>query len=101
WDTPLADARVDGPTTDAFDWTTDSDDAIGRSVDFELASYAMVDAVEIKFPVGDTYKFDLELNDDQIRGEILKTIAGFESVDTADWQSFDLSQHLDADQFLT
>lgn len=34
----------------------------------------MVDAVEIKFPAGDTYKFDLELNDDQIRGEILKTI---------------------------
>ncbi|CAM9160508.1 unnamed protein product [Ectocarpus sp. 4 AP-2014] len=101
WDTPLSDARVDGPTTDAFDWTTDSDDAIGRSVDFELASYAMVDAVEIKFPVGNTYKFDLELNDDQIRGEILKTITGFESADTADWQSFDLSQHLDADQFLT
>ena len=28
----------------------------------------------MKFPAGDTYKFDLELNDDKIRGETLKTI---------------------------
>lgn len=28
-------------------------------------------------------------------------LQGWESVDTAEWQSFDLSQHLDADQYLT
>lgn len=47
---------------------------MGRTLGFELASYALVSAVEIKFPVGDTYTFDLELNDDSVRGEILKTV---------------------------
>lgn len=62
------------PTTDGFEWSSDSDEAIDRTLFFELASYAVVDAVEIKFPAGDTYKFDLVLNDDKIRGETLRTI---------------------------
>lgn len=62
------------PTTDGFEWSSDSEEAIDRTLGFELASYAMVSAVEMRFPVGDTYKFDLELNDDKIRGEVLKTV---------------------------
>ncbi|CAM9688722.1 unnamed protein product [Scytosiphon promiscuus] len=103
WDTPY-DVRVETqeePTTDGFEWSSDSDEAIDQTLKFELAFYAMVDAVEIKFPAGDTYKFDIVVNDDKIRGETLKTIEGFESADTAEWQSFDLSQYLDADEYLT
>lgn len=32
---------------------------------------------------------------------LLPAVQGLESVDTAEWQSFDLSQHLDPDQYLT
>ncbi|CAM9345379.1 unnamed protein product [Hapterophycus canaliculatus] len=103
WDTPYdnGDGLWNEPATDGFEWSSDSDAAIDRTLYFELASYALVDAVEMKFPTGDTFKFDLVLNDDKIRGETLKTIQGFESADTADWQSFDLSQYLDADEYLT
>lgn len=62
------------PTTGGFEFFADSDEAIDRSIDFELAQYALVSAVEMKFPAGDTYKFDLELNDDKAKGEILKTV---------------------------
>lgn len=41
---------------------------------FELADYAMVDTVEIKFPAGNVYKFDLMLYDDKVRGESVMTI---------------------------
>lgn len=41
---------------------------------FELASYAMVDTVEIKFPAGFVYKFDLVLYDDKVRGLSVMTI---------------------------
>lgn len=62
------------PTTDGFEWSSDSDEAIDRTLTFELASYAMVDAVEIKFPAGNVYVFDLVLYDDKIRGEAVMTI---------------------------
>eukprot|EP00752_Nemacystus_decipiens_P007213 g6456.t1 len=103
WDTPYdnGDGLWNEPTTDGFEWSSDSDEAIDRTLGFELGSYALVSAVEMKFPVGDTYKFDLELNDDKVRSETLKTIPGWESADTAEWQTFDLSQHLDADEYLT
>lgn len=48
-------------TTDAFEWGSDSDEALDRWLTFTLNSYATVTAVEMQFPVGDTYLFDLEI----------------------------------------
>lgn len=62
------------PITDGFEWSSDSDEAIDRTLTFELAFYAIVDAIEIMFPAGNTYMFDLVLNDDKIRGETVMTI---------------------------
>eukprot|EP00752_Nemacystus_decipiens_P014959 g13318.t1 len=80
-----------GPTTDAFDWSSDSDEALDRTLSWSLNSYATIDAIEMQFPVGDTYKFDLELFDggDDAR----QVLTGLESEDTDGWQSFDLTSY--------
>lgn len=66
--------RPQEPTTDGFEWSSDSDEAIDRTLYFELGAYALVDAVEMKFPVGDTYKFDLYITDNEDYDEPIKTI---------------------------
>ena len=53
--------RQDGPG--AFEWGSESEDAIDRTLLFTLGSYASMSAVELLFPVGETYKFDLEVYD--------------------------------------
>lgn len=45
-------------------WRSDSPEATGGVLTYELNSYATVDAVELEFPVGETYKFDVELYND-------------------------------------
>lgn len=59
----LPSAASQGPTTDAFDWSSDSNEALDRTLSWTLNAYAEMDAVELQFPAGDTYKFDLELFD--------------------------------------
>eukprot|EP00752_Nemacystus_decipiens_P014962 g13321.t1 len=100
WDPPSYDDG-NGPTSDGFEWTSDSVDAIDQVVYFELGAFALVDAVEIKFAAGDTYKFDLVITDGKVYDEPINTIEGLESADSAEWQSFDLSQHVSPDQYLT
>lgn len=46
-------------TTEAFAWSSDTDDFIGDTVSFTLNSYAFLTALEMQFPAGDTYKFDI------------------------------------------
>lgn len=53
--------RLQGATTDAFEWSSESEEAIDRTLSFELAYYATIDTVELQFPTGETYNFDLEL----------------------------------------
>lgn len=60
---PLHVHSIQGPTTDAFEWSSDSNEALDRTLSWFFNSYATIDAVEMQFPVGDTYKFDLELFD--------------------------------------
>lgn len=40
----------------------------------ELGAFALVDAVEMKFPAGDTYKFDLVITDGKVWDEPINTI---------------------------
>ncbi|CAM9227537.1 unnamed protein product, partial [Sphacelaria rigidula] len=47
--------------TDNFEWQSDSDDALDRTLSFGLNSYATVTAVDILFPVGDSYNFEIRL----------------------------------------
>eukprot|EP00903_Cladosiphon_okamuranus_P018634 g17151.t1 len=103
WQTPYdnGDGLFNEPTTDGFEWTSDSPLAVDRVLYFELGAFALVDAVEMKFPAGDTYKFDLVITDGKVYDEPINTIEGLESVDTAEWQSFDLSQYVDPGQYLT
>ncbi|CAM9236986.1 unnamed protein product, partial [Sphacelaria rigidula] len=91
-------------TTDKFEWSSDSNEALDRDLTFPLNSYATITAVELQFPVGETYKFELQFfvdNDRQqrsgIRGE---PFLGLESTDVAGWQSFDVSAEL-GDQYAT
>lgn len=62
------------PTTDGFEWTSDSPEAIDRVLYVELGAFALVDAVEMKFPAGDTYKFDLVITDGKVWDEPINTI---------------------------
>lgn len=57
-------ATYQGPITNGFDWSSDSNEALDRTLSWPLSSYATMDAIEMQFPVGDTYKFDLQLFDD-------------------------------------
>lgn len=49
--------------TDRFEWSSESDEALDRTLSFVLNSYAVMDAIELQFPTGDTYKFNLEIYD--------------------------------------
>ena len=49
-------------TTDGFEWTSDSDDAIGSTLSFGLAGFFEVTEIQLLFPAGDTYKFDLSVS---------------------------------------
>ncbi|CAM9695160.1 unnamed protein product [Ectocarpus sp. 6 AP-2014] len=77
-----------GATTDAFEWSSESDEAIDRTLSFVFNSYALMEAVELQFPVGETYKFELTLYDDE--DELVSTYTGLESVDSEGWQRFEL-----------
>ncbi|CAM9878861.1 unnamed protein product [Ectocarpus sp. 12 AP-2014] len=89
FDTPYySEALWTGATTDAFVWASESDAAIDENLSFVLNSYALMEAVELQFPVGETYKFELTLYDDE--DEIVSTFTGFESVDSEGWQRFEL-----------
>lgn len=65
------------PATDGFEWGSDSNDAIDLLLYFALSSYATVTAIELQFPVGDTYKFDLELGNDIGEPFQTMTVGGF------------------------
>ncbi|CAM9252697.1 unnamed protein product, partial [Ectocarpus sp. 12 AP-2014] len=89
FDTPYySEALWTGATTDAFVWASESDAAIDENLSFVLNSYALMEAVELQFPVGETYKFELTLYNDE--DEIVSTFTGFESVDSEGWQRFEL-----------
>lgn len=49
-------------TTDGFEWTSDSDEAIGSTLYLGLAGYFVVTKIQLQFPEGDTYKFDLSVS---------------------------------------
>ncbi|CAM9160433.1 unnamed protein product [Ectocarpus sp. 4 AP-2014] len=88
------------PTTDGFEWSSDSNEAIDRSLTLFLAGYYTVTELQLMFPEGDTYQFDLTLfNKLDGTGEAYTTITGLESTDTAGFQSFDLTGF--ADQYVT
>lgn len=62
--------------SDGFEWTSDSDEAIGLTLYFGLAGYFTVTEMHLLFPVGDTYKFDLTLyNSLDGTGEPYATVA--------------------------
>ena len=42
-------------------WTSETDETIGDTLSFGLAGYFTVTEMQLRFPVGDTYKFDLAL----------------------------------------
>ncbi|CAN0545179.1 unnamed protein product, partial [Ectocarpus sp. 12 AP-2014] len=73
---------------------------IDRSLTLFLAGYYTVTELQLMFPEGDTYKFDLTLfNKLDGTGEAYTTITGLESTDIAGFQSFDLTGF--ADQYVT
>ncbi len=49
------------PVLPGFAWTSESDEMIGQTLLFELVGYWTVTEAQLQFPVGDTYKFDIEL----------------------------------------
>lgn len=51
---------LQGVTNDAFEWISDSEEAAGNQLAFYFSSYSLVPTVQLKFPVGDTYIFDIE-----------------------------------------
>jgi len=60
-------------TTDSFEWTSDSEEAWDRTLIFSLSTYSSLTAVELQFPVGETYIFDLELFDDRVTFSLTPT----------------------------
>eukprot|EP00903_Cladosiphon_okamuranus_P018639 g17154.t1 len=93
FDTPYdnGDGLWTGPITNGFDWSSDSDEALDRTLSWPLSSYATMDAIELQFPVGDTYKFDLQLFDDS--DDPVQVFPDLESQDAEGWQSFDVSSY--------
>ncbi|CAM9345152.1 unnamed protein product [Pylaiella littoralis] len=81
-------------TVDAFQWTSNSAEVVGEKLHFSLSHYAIVSAIELQFPIGDTYQFEIELyNDKQDHPfeDWIETITELESdADDAGWQSFSL-----------
>ncbi|CAM9649069.1 unnamed protein product [Ascophyllum nodosum] len=97
-------------TSDAFEWTSDAEEAWDRKLTFSLSTYSTLNAVELQFPKGETYIFDLQLYDDRVSTFSLDptssidphtTIENLESIDAEGWQSFDVSQYLSANQYVT
>lgn len=64
-------------TTDRFEWTSDSEEAWDRTLTFSLSTYSSLTAVELQFPAGETYIFDLELYDDRVTFSLSPT-SGYE-----------------------
>ncbi|CAM9195943.1 unnamed protein product, partial [Hapterophycus canaliculatus] len=92
--------RWNEPTTDGFEWTSDSDEAFDRTLYFSFAGYFTVTEMQLKFPVGDTYKFELWIyNELDGTGEPYVIVTALESTDAEGWQSFDLTSY--ADQYVT
>ncbi|CAN0221698.1 unnamed protein product, partial [Pylaiella littoralis] len=82
-----------GPTTDAFEWSSETDDFIGDTLSFALNSYAFLTAFEMQFPTGDTYKYDIVCyNEDDMA---FAAFTDLESTDMTGWQSFDLTSFSD------
>lgn len=50
-------------TDNVFEFISDSADVMDSTLRFYLDSYSAMTAIEMKFPVGETYKFSLELYD--------------------------------------
>ncbi|CAM9648998.1 unnamed protein product [Ascophyllum nodosum] len=97
-------------TTDSFEWTSDTEEAWDRKLTFSLSTYSTLNAVELQFATGETYIFDLWLYDDRVSKFNLDptssvdphtSIENLESADAEGWQSFDVSQYLNADQYVT
>eukprot|EP00752_Nemacystus_decipiens_P014961 g13320.t1 len=87
-------------TSSGFEWSSDSDEAIGRTLYFSLAGFFTVTEMQLMFPVGDTYKFDLTIyNSLDGTDEPYVTVTDLESENVAGWQSFDLTG--DATQLVT
>ncbi|CAM9126140.1 unnamed protein product [Scytosiphon promiscuus] len=79
---------------------SDSDEAIDDTLFFNFAGYFTVTEMQLEFPVGDTYKFEVSFYSDidDIDGAYA-TITDLESTDAAGWQSFDLTSN--ADEYVT
>ncbi|CAM9670164.1 unnamed protein product [Ascophyllum nodosum] len=102
FDTPYdsGDGSTDTVTTDAFEWWSESDDALDEELVFELSTWVLLTAVELQFPTGDTYLFELELYTEADSGnDPFTTLTGLESENTTGWQTFELQ--LDANQTVT
>lgn len=57
--------RKQEQTTDGFEWTSDSAAAIDSFLLFGFAGFFEdVTEMQLQFPVGDTYKFDLSISND-------------------------------------
>lgn len=74
-------------TSDRFEWSSDSDEALGRKLTFSLSSYASLTAMEFVFPEGDTYSFDLHLYDGQVSRYYLDPTSSFEPHTTIEVRS--------------
>lgn len=61
-------------TLSELEFSTDSSEASGLVLRFDLSSFAELTAVELQFPVGDTYQFDLLLSSDEEDFEVLITV---------------------------
>ncbi|CAM9225071.1 unnamed protein product [Ectocarpus fasciculatus] len=85
------------PTTDGFEWISDSEEAIDETLWLYLAGYFTVTELQLLFPEGDTYMFDLTLHNKL--DDTSATITGLESTDTAGFQAFDLTGA--ANQYVT
>lgn len=52
------------PSISGFAWISGSEEAIGRTLSFSLAGYFMVTELQLKFPAGDTYQYDIGIFND-------------------------------------
>ena len=49
------------PTTDGFEWWSNTDEVLDEVLAFNLGILATVTRLELQFPLGETYMFDLQL----------------------------------------
>lgn len=54
-----------GSTTNGFEFSSDSSEVVDETLGFTLDYYTVVTALELQFPAGDTYKFDVWLYDQE------------------------------------